>query len=309
VTDFLKALKDDLLDRRMLPLVALVAAALLGAFAYVQFGGSGETAHTAALAHPAPTGLRSGVTISQFTSANPLAETTSGGTEQHQGHTRDPFVSPSGGLAPSTTTSAASGSNAGSGSSTGTSTPSSSSGQSGSSGSGGGEGGPTKGSKPSSGSTAYDVAVLFGETATGSSTALVLRQRLKLMTPLPSSAEPIVVYRGVKKGGKSATFTVSGEAILHGAGICAPSEAQCETISLKVGQSEQLEYLPANAQSPVTYELRVASIAAVEATAATVASLWKGQSVAGLEILRSGDLLSLPGLRESAVAGVLLPAP
>ena len=76
-----------------------------------------------------------------------------------------------------------------------------------------------------------------------------------------------------------------------------------------MGQSEQLLYLPANAQSPVTYELRVASIAAVEATAATVASLWKGQSVAGLEILRSGDLLSLPGLRESAVAGVLLPAP
>jgi len=58
-----------------------------------------------------------------------------------------------------------------------------------------------------------------------------------------------------------------------------------------------------------SYELRVISISAAEATAATVASLWKGESAAGLEVLRAGELLALPGLRTTTVAGVLVPAP
>jgi hypothetical protein len=309
VNDFLNAVKDDLLDRRLLPLVALAAVALLGALGYVVLGGSSKAALPPATSHLGPVAPPAGVTISQVTPEHALAETTSGGSEQHQGPSHNPFgalsevsastSSATGSTAASTTSSSGSSpastpSTGGASSPSSTSTPSS----------------PPKTSVPAKPKTLYEVAVLFGEVppdSTTPSTQLTLHEDLKLLTPLPSSREPLLVYRGVEKGGKRVTFTVSGEVILHGDGVCAPSESRCETISLKSGQAEQLEYVPANAQSVVSDELRVASIAAVEATAANVASLWKRQSVAGLEVLRKGEELALPGLRET-VAGVLVPA-
>ena len=44
MTDFLNSLKADLLDRRLLPIVALVGVALVGAVAYAVLGGGGSTA-------------------------------------------------------------------------------------------------------------------------------------------------------------------------------------------------------------------------------------------------------------------------
>ena len=41
VTNYLSALREDLRDRRMLPLVVLVGVAMLAAIAFVILGGSG----------------------------------------------------------------------------------------------------------------------------------------------------------------------------------------------------------------------------------------------------------------------------
>ena len=44
MTDFLSSLKADLLDRRLLPLVALVAVGLVAAVAYAVLGGGSSAA-------------------------------------------------------------------------------------------------------------------------------------------------------------------------------------------------------------------------------------------------------------------------
>ena len=111
------------------------------------------------------------------------------------------------------------------------------------------------------------------------------------------------MFRGVTTAGKSATFTVVGEAILRGTATCLPSAAQCEEIDLKPGQAEQLEYLPENGQG-ITYELRIVSIASAKASSAAVARIRRGESTAGRQVLRSLGLEAIPGLHSSAV-GVL----
>jgi hypothetical protein len=116
------------------------------------------------------------------------------------------------------------------------------------------------------------------------------------------------VFRGVTASGKAATFTLVGEAILHGVGACLPSAEQCQALDLKPGANEQLEYLKANGEVAV-YELRVVSI--VKATASTstakasTASFW-GSSKAGEKLLRESGLTELPYLHYSSQPGVLV---
>ena len=60
------------------------------------------------------------------------------------------------------------------------------------------------------------MAVEFGQLPVTDTTPLTPYENLKLLTPLPSSTQALIVFRGVTAGGKSATFTLVGEAILHG---------------------------------------------------------------------------------------------
>jgi hypothetical protein len=89
--------------------------------------------------------------------------------------------------------------------------------------------------------TAYQVSVLFGAVPAGTpllTATLTPYQNLKLLTPLPSGDKALIVFRSVTAGGKSASFTLVGEAILRGAATCVPSAAQCQRINLKPGQAE-----------------------------------------------------------------------
>jgi hypothetical protein len=149
------------------------------------------------------------------------------------------------------------------------------------------------------------VAVLFG-TLPSSVTPLTPYENLKLLTPLPSTGQALLVFRGVTAGGKSATFTLVGEApILHGEGACLPSASQCEALDLQPGKSEQLEYLSPLGQ-PVTYELTVVSIASSKASSAAVKNALRGESKAGRALLGHDGLMSIPYLHYSAAKGVLV---
>ena len=95
MTDFLGSLKADLLDRRMLPLLALVGVALVGALAYaVLGGGSSSTSPTATTSAPPISLGAPGIAISQAPSSasQAIAETTSGSARQRGGSSRDPFT-------------------------------------------------------------------------------------------------------------------------------------------------------------------------------------------------------------------------
>jgi hypothetical protein len=315
MNDFLASLKADLLDRRLVPLVALVAVALVAAIAYVALGGGSSTATPTAGSSSGTSSVPAGLATSQTTPETAVAEVTSGGAVQHHGTARNPFTPLPEVKAKSASTST------GSTSSTTSASPTSSS-PSSSSGSSGGStpstpstpttpSTPSTPSKPSTPSTpakpktVYHVAVQFGALPVSAAAPLTPYENLKLLTRLPSSSQALIVFRGVTAGGKSATFTLVGEAILHGEGKCLPSATQCEAIDLQSGKAEQLEYLSKTGQV-LSYELKVVSITSEKASTAAVKYALHGESKAGRELLSHDGLMAIPYLHYSAGTGVLV---
>ncbi len=303
MSEFLKSVKADLTDRRLLPVVALVAVGLLAAVGYAVMGGSSSTPSTPASATVAPVTPSRGIVVSATTSEKAVAETTNGVSEQQSGKARNPFdpipgtgttatTSPAATTASSTTTTETSGG----GGSTSTETSSKSTEE------------PSKPSTKPKTRTVYHVAIEFGvfpPGATPETVELTPYENLKLLTALPTAKQPLIVFRGVTSGGKAATFSIVGEAILHGIGACLPHASQCQALDLKPGQSETLEYLPPGGET-IDYELRVVSIKASKASAkASAAKAW-GESRAGAEVLRRAGLEALPFLRYSSQRGVLV---
>jgi hypothetical protein len=303
MSEFFNSVKADLLDRRMLPLVAVVVVVLVAALGYAVFGG-GSSSTTRVVAVSTGSAPVTGLATSPATHEEAVAETTNGTSAQHGGKAHNPFTplpEPKSKTAASSTSAVSS--------TSATSAPSSSS-SSGSSAKGSGESAPAPAPKPATPSkpkTVYHVAVLFGVVpvgATPQTVQLTPYENLKLLTPLPST-QPLIVFRGVTAGGKSATFTLVGEAILHGNGACLPSTSQCQAVDLHPGQAEQLEYLQPDGQI-VTYELRVVSIASSKATAASLGKVLRGESKFGRALLASNGLVALPFLRYSSQSGVLV---
>jgi hypothetical protein len=313
MTNFLGSLKADLLDRRILPIAVLLGAALVGALAYALLGGGGSAATPAPVASPAST-LSTGVSASSISVTQaptalgqPVAETTSGSAHR-SGPSRNPFAPLPGASVTITSTSGVTGPGAGSQTSP-SSTPAATAPSTVGTGSGGST---TPEAKPSPSTpkkqTVYRVGVLFGAVPAGSpspSPSLTPYERLKRQQPLPSSTQPLVVFRGVTAGGKSASFTLVGEAILRGGAACLPSASQCQAIDLKPGQVEELEYVPLEG-APVIYQLQVVSIDATKASASAARRMFHAQSKVGLQFLRDAGLSVLPGLRYSAEKGVLV---
>jgi hypothetical protein len=308
MSELLNSVKADLLDRRLLPLVVVVLGGVAAAIAFLVLGGGSTANPTGATANRSLGS--SGVAISQITPETAVAETSGGVSQQHAGHSRNPF-------APIVHVKAASSSVAKPTSSGSSSSGSSSSSKgSGSSGSSGGStpskpsSEPTK-PKPTKPATIYHVAVLFGLLPpAGSTTAAQLTpfENVKLLAPLPSAQQPLIVFRGVTAGGKSATFTLVSEAILHGDANCLPSASQCEAIDLKPSEGEQLEYVTATG-TVETYELKVVSIVSSKASSSAVTGILRNESKVGRELLSHAGLTALPDLHYSAQSGVLVFAP
>jgi hypothetical protein len=310
MNELLNSVKADLLDKRLFPLVAIVVLGLLGAVAWVALGGSSAPASAAHVASIGPS-TPSGLAVTQKTPTTAVAETTGGAALQHKGRSRNPFVPVTTAKKPASKSTSASNASASS-----SSTASKSSGSSAGSSEGSGGSKPTSEptttttpSKPKP-ATVYHVAVLFGLLpSTGSaSVQLTPYENLKLLSPLPSAKQPLIVFRGVTAGGKSATFTLVSEAILHGNAACLPSASQCEAIDLKVGETEKLEYLTAE-NALETYELKIVSIVSHKASSSAVTGILRSESKIGRELLRHAGLAELPDLRYSAQSGVLVFAP
>ncbi len=327
---FFSSLKSDLFDRRLTPVLALLGVALLAAIVYAVIGG-GSSSPAPTASTPVAVPKTSGIAVTAAaTTKTPVSETTSGAAEQTVGGaTRNPFK-PLPGVKSATTpaTSAGASGNPASGTSTSGESSSGSEGSSSegaSSGSSGSEtnsqsGGTQHEKKAARPTKAYKVSVLFGAAPAGTpvlSAGLTSYEDLKRQAPLPSATQPLIVFRGVVAGGKSATFTLVGEAILRGSAACLPSASQCQAIDLKVGDTEELEYVPLGGTA-VTYELHVVKIEAIKAKtgqagkaakAAKIASVADDtglESKVGLQILRDYGLMAVPGLRYSRDRSVLV---
>jgi hypothetical protein len=307
VNDFLTSLKADLSDRRLLPFVGLVGACLVAALAYALLGGGSSPAPRMPSATPA-VAAAPGLSVSEPTSERAVAETTDGFKEQRSGKARNPFtLLPSTGDEATAVTVPSSSSTAASGSSTSTGGESSNSSSTGTETGSSTEAKKSEAKKPKT-KTVYDVAVEFGVLPAGTTpeaAQLTAYAKLKLQTPLPSAKQPLLVFRGVTAKGKSATFTLVGEAILSGTGACLPNASQCQAVDLKPGETEQLSYLAPNGETTV-YELRVISIAVGKAKASAARAGGWPESKEGRELLRHSGLISVPDLRYSSQPGVLV---
>jgi hypothetical protein len=314
MSQFFNSLKADLLDRRLLPILALVAVALVAAVGYAVLGGGASSTATPTASSPSPQlSTKTGsiaVTPATMGAQQPAAETTHGASVQHGGSSRNPFTPLPGAKTASTTSSsgttgAKSGSTGSSSSGKSTSTaPTKSSG-----GTTPAPTGPAKPVAPAKPKVAYQVDVLFGAGPVGTVPPTIQLTPLNDLTRLQplttAGGEAPLVFAGVAAGGKSAIFTLVREVILNGPAVCGPSASQCQTIKLSPGQTEELEYIVPGGQS-LLYKLQLVSITAVKASAAKAASLFRVESKAGRALLRHDGLSALPGMWYSQAKGVVV---
>ncbi len=280
MNEILRSLKSDLLDRRLLPVLAVLCLALAGAVAYVVLDGGGSSEAGTTPSAAAGTGGASnqsavshGHTLAvSEAKANPhaaISETTEGARYRHKPGSHDPFT-------PLPSPKASSAARIGPSSVSSPSTSSSSTSVEKSSPSSTNTGGtekttPSTPVKPAPKKkvpkTVYVVSVQFGVMATpGALSQLTPYPDLKRLQQLPSAQDVRLVFSGARGNGKGAVFALSREAILKGQGTCIPSAEQCEAIDLEAGQSEELTYLEPDGQS-VPYELQVLSITKESTTA------------------------------------------
>jgi hypothetical protein len=300
---FLRSIRSDLLNPRVLPLLAGLILALLGSLAYVVVGGGSSTPTPVPVAVVAgPSSTQAGIAVSQAP-ANPheaVSETTSGVKYQHQGTSHNPFK-PLAVAKSSKTTSATSTPTVSS-----KSTPTVSS-QPGTGSSKNGGTSPS-GSKPKP-QTVYTVNVLFGQVPEAATAAtspeLKSYPGLKRLEPLPSAKDSLLVYTGVNSGGKAAIFTLVHEAILSGSAACLPSASQCEMLDMAPGQTEQLNFLSASGQT-IFYQLKVLSITKSTTNATAARRINARVSRAGETLLREDGPPILTRLRYAQDKGVLV---
>lgn len=308
MSDFVDSLRSDLLGRRLRLAVALLVIALIAAIVYAVLAGSGSSAPPALSPVAPPT---AGVQLTPVgTEASQASAETTSGAGQSSGATRNPFkpLSEPKAKAASTSSAGASSSSGSPGSTASGSQPSTSTGSEASPGSKSSSGAPPAKRKAQKPQTVYRVSVGFGVAAPGTpveAARLTPFEDLARQQPLPSAQQALIVFRGVVAGGKSATFTLVGEAILRGTAVCRPSAAQCQTIDLQAGQTEELEYAPPGA-APTNYLLHIVSIDSAKATASAARRIIARESRAGARLLHSTGSEALPGLRYSAAKGVLV---
>jgi hypothetical protein len=144
----------------------------------------------------------------------------------------------------------------------------------------------------------HELTVRFGD-ASGS----LERKSLERLQPLPSAAEPVLIYLGVLKDGKTAVFLVDHGVSAIGDGDCRPSPEECETIRLRAGETEFLDIVDETGTVTAQYQLDLIKIH--KSTTAS-ASRAKASSKAGRRLLKARVSSEGPtGYRWDAAAGAL----
>jgi hypothetical protein len=144
---------------------------------------------------------------------------------------------------------------------------------------------PTAPKAPTETVPAYSIDVRFGS----SSDTELPRQTLERDEALPDEDNPVLVYLGVKNGGKTAVFMLSEGLTATGDGKCTPKES-CETVELQAGETE---FFDIEGDEAAQYELDIVKIhkhaTKVPATGDSTAGLGSGTTPsAGATSLKAG---------------------
>ena len=286
----------DLAEKRLWPVALLLAGALV-AVPFV-LGGSGAAQDTGTAAAAATHGAAvpaSRVRVSEDTEASTVAPATS----KHNPFTQ-PKVKKTGktpGQAPATSGAASPGGGAAaSPSEPATSAPSTPA--------------PATGGKDEDeeAGAAIRVDLRFGEPGVSGQKT---HRDIARLTALPSTSTPVVIFLGLKKDKKTATFLVPSDASVVGDAVCEPEPTNCSTIEMQEGDSTFLDIdLGGGVRQ---FRLDVTRIGEVDKGSAKKASAARARvSRKGRELLRSSiesGELQLQGLDFDEEAGVLTSAP
>jgi hypothetical protein len=102
----------------------------------------------------------------------------------------------------------------------------------------------------------YSLTVRFGP----SDSDALEKMNLPRLKALPSSKDPLLVYLGPGKGGKSAVFMVDASLEPQGDGTCDPRPGNCETIELREGETEFFDVLDETGKTSAQFQLDLVDI-------------------------------------------------
>jgi hypothetical protein len=303
--EFVQALRTDLMEMKLLPVVVVLAAAVIGipiAFAVTNKSAPAAPPQTAL---PVASGPGAALAATQPAAQHPARGSL--------GHLHDPFAGHS---ATSTATAPASPIGARSPSSgatgpAGVSSPPASPAH-GTTGPGGATGpaGTSPGSslKPPLSSVSkrelrvYSVDYNFGQGA-----SLKLISNALRLDAMPANTAPVVQYLGVTKDTAKAAFLIWGPSSASGDGVCIDGQTPCQVVEMKPGETEFIDVLVPGA-GIVQFELDMLAIHSKQA--ATRAEALKAhllQSAEGVKVLSQSNASALAKFEYSTVYGTLLP--
>jgi hypothetical protein len=102
--------------------------------------------------------------------------------------------------------------------------------------------------------TVKNVSLQFGPTD-----SLKTFANVEKFTPLPSESNPLIIYNGIVENGKSASFLVSSDATPSGEGRCDPDPGNCQTLVLSAGETEFFD-VPSGTGGITQYELKILAV-------------------------------------------------
>lgn len=295
---FLRALRADLVDKRLLPVVAVLVAAAIGV--PVAFSLTATKAPPVA-STPAPIGATG--PGAALTAAKPPQQPSA----PPAGHLHDPFASSGGSkkaptvAAPGSPITARTGATGPTGAGgTPNPTPTKTPGATG--------GSPGTPLKPQLTAVAtrelrvYSVDYSFGQGASIKDYSSALR-----LDAVPSNAAPVAQFLGVTKDGRKGAFLIWGPATASGDGACIDGQTPCQVVELQPGQTEFIDVTVPNA-GIVQFELDLNSITTRQAaTRAEALKAHMRQSTDGVKILSQSNAQALAKFEYSTVYGTLLP--
>ena len=124
----------------------------------------------------------------------------------------------------------------------------------------------------------HELTVRFGDASQGG------RRSLERLQPLPSAENPVLIYLGVLEDGKTAVFLVDHGVTAVGDGDCRPSEGECETIRMRVGETEFFDVVDENGNVGAQYQLDLLKIHKGTTASAAKAT---ASSKAGARVLKA----------------------
>lgn len=107
----------------------------------------------------------------------------------------------------------------------------------------------------------------------GSTEGELNKLNLPRLKALPDTEAPVLVYLGLAEDAKTAIFMVDSNVVPQGDGSCEPSPANCETIHVRVGDTEFFDVKDEAGETTAQYQLDLLKI-----TTSTTASAAKAKA-------------------------------